>query len=263
MDARVVWQTWRKILRDESLQKVLFERNWDPQSCVDLSLDEKRVISAYSNDVDRAKWFIENYQFRLTNSFINALETGAPLTLRALLNRGLDLKRMSQHFLRSKKWHDYGPRVYSYCEAVLAWLKDNAHEWELPDPLVDLVQLESEVVALYLSINQGKQDRPSNGAYSCTGMARVYVSKYRLSNWLRTKKLVGVLELDLSEEYFLVALPNLTSRHRFLLVPQRCAQLYYSPPKLGDHISESDLTHLNRLVSANALRMVEGEVEVR
>lgn len=262
MDAEVVWQAWRKLLRDESLQKKLFEKNWNPQTCDGLSEEEKEAISAYSNNVERAKWFIENYQFRLVNSFVNALENGAPLTLRALINRRLDLKQLSRQFLRDHQWHDYGPKVYGYCAAVLLWLRENAQEWDLPAPLVDLIKLESEVVALYLSLHQGDQPSMPGAGYSRTGMARYYRSQFQLSNWLRSKKDIGLNAPDFLEEHFFIVLPDLKSRHKFLRVPQRCAQLYQSPPVAGSPLSENDLSHLNHLVSANVLRLEEGASEV-
>ena len=89
MDAEQVWKLWRRLLRDETLQQQLFQAQGATQWLQHFPEDERTILQAYAGQFDRVKWFVENYQFRLVNSFTNALETGAPLTLRALINIGL------------------------------------------------------------------------------------------------------------------------------------------------------------------------------
>lgn len=264
MDAEIAWHTWRKILRDESLQQQLIAQNWQPSEGDTFAPEEQEVIAAYAENIDRAKWFIENYQFRLVNSFINALETGAPLTLRALLNSGIDMPELSRQFLRAHQWHDYGPRVYSYCRDALQWLMQTSEDWALPDPLVDLLGLESQVVSLYLSLQHG-QPRPEidAGCYSQTGMARIYRSQFRLSQWLRDKKSLGLTWPERGEENLLVVMPDLNSRHKFVLLPSRSAELFSSPGLAGEAPNSCDRPHLARLTAANALVFREKPDEVR
>lgn len=264
MDAKIVWHTWRKILRDESLQQQLITQQWQAEACNAFTAEEQEVIAAYAKDIDRAKWFIENYQFRLVNSFINALETGAPLTLRALLNSGMAMPEMSQRFLRAHQWHDYGPRVYSYCRDALQWLMQESENWALTDPLIDLMGLEYQVVSLYLSLEQGQPSAETCiSGYSHTGMARLYRSQFKLSQWLRDKKSLGITRPDKGEENLLVAMPDLDSRHKFLLLPSRSAELFNNPGAAGAAPNASDLPHLARLTAANALVSNEVVDEVR
>ncbi|MDX7986306.1 hypothetical protein FE392_03005 [Xenorhabdus sp. 12] len=263
MDAKIVWHTWRKILRDEVLQRQLFDRQWQAQACDAFTLEEQEVIAAYAEDIDRAKWFIENYQFRLVNSFINALENGAPLTLRALLNSGVEIPQLSREFLQAYQWHDYGPWVYSYCRDILNWLMTTRQTWAWPDPLVDLMGLEYQVVSLYLSLQHGTPIGTSDVGYSQTGMARLYRSRFRLSQWLRDKKTLGLVTPPEGEEQLLITLPDLNSRHKYLLLPVRCAALFNQPPAADMPLDQSDLPHLARLVAANALVLKEESHEVR
>lgn len=254
MDAKIVWDTWRKILRDETLQHQLITKKWQSADIDGFSTVECEVIAAYADNIDRAKWFIENYQFRLVNSFINALETGAPLTLRALLNRGTNIDTLSREFLRDHHWHDYGPRVYTYCRDALEWLM-NSQIW--PGELLDLMGLEYQVVMLYLSLQAPipAHDRPAG--YSYSGMARIYQSQYRLSQWLRDKKSLGITMPQTGEENLLIVLPDLDSRHKYLLVPPRCAALYRHLPDSDEVMSQDDQMHLQRLLAANALHRQE------
>lgn len=263
MDAKIAWHTWRKILRDETLQQQLIDHQWQAQACDTFTPEEQAVIAAYAENIDRAKWFIENYQFRLVNSFINALENGAPLTLRALLNNGVDIARLSREFLRAHHWHDYGPRVYGYCRDILNWLMAAKQSWGWTEAQVDLMGLEYEVVSLYLSLQHGAPTRVGEQRYVPTGMARLYRSRFRLSQWLRDKKTLGLVQPPEGEEQLLVTLPNLTSRHKYLLIPPRCAALFDQPPAAGITPDEEDLAHLTRLVAANALFFQETAHEVR
>lgn len=262
MDAKIAWNTWRRILRDEVLQQQLFEHQWQAQDCDAFTQEEQAVIAVYADNIDRARWFIENYQFRLVNSFINALENGAPLTLRALLNSGIDLPNLSREFLRAHQWHDYGPWVYRYCRDILNWLVSTWPTRDQPEALVDLMGLESEVVSLYLSLQHGAPTVMAQVGYSHTGMARLYRSRFRLSQWLRDKKTLGLVMPPEGEEQLLVTLPALNSRHKYLLLPQRCAALFNQPPTACGCLNESDLPHLSRLVAANALILQEATHEV-
>lgn len=263
MDAKIAWHTWRKILRDEALQQQLVDRQWQPQACDVFTPEEQTVIATYAENIDRAKWFIENYQFRLVNSFINALENGAPLTLRALLNRGVEMPQLSRDFLHAHQWHDYGPRVYTYCRDILNWLRADGENQVWPAPLLDLMGLEYQVVSLYLSLQHGVPDASGPAGYAHTGMARLYRSQFRLSQWLRDKKTLGQVMPPPGEEHLLVTLPDLNSRHKYLLLPPRCAALFNQPPVVGVPLDESDSPFLARLVAANALVLREAMHEVR
>lgn len=258
MDAKLVWHTWRKILRDEMLQQRVFDPAWSGANDTSLSPAEQDVIAAYADSRDRAKWFIENYQFRLVNSFINALETGAPLTLRALLNSGFEMAELSHRFLRQHHWHDYGPRVYQYGSEALDWLIEKQHLLGLSAALVDLIWLEKTTVTLYLSL----QNRPGlvtagRAEYQQSGMARLYRSRYQLTNWLRDKKSLGLQEPAIGEENLLVVLPDYSSRHKYLRIPDRCAALFNAPSLANVQPEHQDELHLARLLACNAL--VSGE----
>lgn len=263
MDAKIVWNTWRKILRNESLQQRLLNENWEFQNSDAYLPEEKDVIAAYAENMNRAKWFIENYQFRLINSFVNALETGAPLTLRALLNCEVMIPELSRQFLRVQQWHDYGPRVYSYCRDVLQWLIQTSENWRLPSPIVDLMKLEYESVSLYLSFQQGSSSLgPQTSGYSHTGMARLYCSQFMLSQWLRDKKHLGLTQPSQGKENMLIVLPDMSSRHKFILLPERCAELFIKPESAGVIPDTNDCHHLERLTKLNALVFWGPENEV-
>lgn len=266
MDAEQVWKLWRRLLRDETLQQKLYEAQGATQWLQHFPDDERAILQAYASQFERVKWFVENYQFRMVNSFINALETGAPLTLRALLNIGLDLPVVSKAFLRQQEWFDYGPKVYGYCDAVLGFLLKHQELNDYPQ-IRDLMGLERECVRLYTGLLEASAIVP--GHYQRIGGARIYQSRYALSHWLRDKTLLGRSCPEGTCQHILVYLPTPEARHKFTLISPRAAHLYRcleQPQSLytlmqmlsstaAAQPSGEDLTLLGKLHQLNAIRM--------
>lgn len=261
MDAEQVWKLWRRLLRDETLQQQLFQAQGATQWLQHFPEDERTILEAYAGQFDRVKWFVENYQFRLVNSFTNALETGAPLTLRALINIGLDLPALSRTFLREQDWFDFGPRVYSYCDAVLGFLLGCQELAEYPE-IRDLIELERECVHLYTGLMDNAA-APVPGCYQRTAQARLHQSRFALSHWLRDKSQLGRGALEQTCEHILVYLPNLEARHKFTLISPHAASLYteLEQPRLLEDLAlqapqnGADLAVLAKLHQLNAIRM--------
>ncbi|MFJ4143708.1 hypothetical protein [Pseudomonas sp. NPDC089734] len=266
MEAEQVWKLWRRLLRDENLQAQLFSASGATQWLEHFNTAERTILSAYAQQFDRVKWFVENYQFRLINSFLNALETGAPLTLRALLHIGLDLNAQSKAFLRYKEWLDYGPRVYTYCDDALGFLAEAAELQDYPE-ILDMMRLERESVRLYLGLVNPREIEPDS-RYQRTPMARVYQTRHALSTWMRQKDQLGLTRLPEKTEHVLIYLPNLQSRHKFTLISPRAAHLYACleqpqfPAGLSQllntegatTLSQEDLALLGKLEQLNAIR---------
>lgn len=266
MDAEKVWKLWRRLLRDEKLQQQLYEVKGPSQWLQHFPDEEQAILHTYACQFERVKWFIENYQFRLVNSFINALETGAPLTLRALLNIGLDLRALSKAFLRQHEWFDYGPRVYGYCDSALGFLLERQELVNYPQ-IRDLIGLERECTRLYTGLLEASTVVP--GHYQRTENARIYHSRYELSQWLRDKSLLGRSSPEEARQFILVYLPTPEARHKFTLISPRAAHLYEClehPQSLvsltqllssatSTPPSNEDMALLDKLHQLNAIRM--------
>ncbi|MBT9569575.1 MAG: hypothetical protein IV106_00365 [Pseudomonas umsongensis] len=265
MDAEQVWRLWRRLLRDEMLQQQLYEAQGAIEWLQNFPDNERAILHTYASQFERVKWFVENYQFRLVNSFINALETGAPLTLRALINIGLDLPTLSKAFLRQQKWFDYGPRVYGYCDAVLDFLLERQELADYPQ-IRDLIGLERECVHLYTGLVKASAVVP--GQYQRTDSARIYQSSYALSQWLRDKSLLGRSSPEGTSQHILVYLPTPETSHKFTLISPRATYLYrcLEQPQslvtltqiLGSTAAQpsgEDIALLGKLHQLNAIRM--------
>jgi hypothetical protein len=229
MDARVVWQVWRRIMRDTDLQAALFSPRDIGQEpdlrSFGFSDAERKAALAYAAEGDRVQWSVVNYRYRLTHSFVNALETGAPLVLRALLGKGLDPVQLGAAFLKEHDWRDYGPYVYTCCSEALQFLSED-QATAAPTGLRALIGFEQTAVEMLL----GLRTRPRTGAnsrlLSQTAAARLYSCNVRLSEWLRDRTQLGKSDLEHGEEHYLLYFQDTVSLPRSALVPQRAAEIY-------------------------------------
>lgn len=221
MNPQIVWNVWRRILREEPLQKELFESEEKSLDLFDLSDEEKVIALDYAGKSDRAIWFVQNYRFRLTNSFLNALEQGSPLVLRALINKGTDMVYLGERFLKLHTWKDYGPFVYTYCLDVLNFLVEDEVSAE-PQGLRSLIKLEMTVINLLkgLIISETHPNIDDSFIYR-TPYALTFFSHHKLSIWLRNKKEIGRNNLPKEVEHYLIYLPDMENSHKFTLMPSR------------------------------------------
>jgi hypothetical protein len=56
MDAELVWKLWRRLLRDETLQKQLYEAQGATQWLQHFPNDERVILHAYASQFERVKW---------------------------------------------------------------------------------------------------------------------------------------------------------------------------------------------------------------
>jgi hypothetical protein len=252
MQAQSVWHVWRRILREESLQQALFNppagklQEDSLSSVYDLQNDELLAACSYAAQADRAKWFILNYRFRLANSFLNALEVGAPLVLRALLNRDIDINQLGCEFLDQHGWKDFGPYVYTYCSEALKFLDNHTVSKELSG-FSDLIGLEATVVTLMRDLEK-LHPYPANeihqGPLRLSPYARRFSSDHRLSPVLRNKNNLGHIDFeklaDDQQEHYLIYLPNPESSHKYALLPQRGIEIVevLAEPCPSDQLSQ-------------------------
>jgi hypothetical protein len=199
--------------------------------------ESAEAAMAYSEKPDSAQWFVLNYRFRLVNSFVNALETGAPLTLRALLNQKFDLKLYAEAFLDEHDWLDYGPKVYQYASDVLEFLhhQKNQHNSPIRADILALIKLEYAGIELMRHLAANPPQWPTLahklGPWTAAKSSKMIVSRapwavlhsspYSLSSWLRDKPSLGLLPLPQLPEHLLVVLPNLHSQLHYIKLPQR------------------------------------------
>ncbi|HEU4729823.1 MAG TPA: hypothetical protein VFT22_18130 [Kofleriaceae bacterium] len=237
LDAAMVWGVWRRILREPALGRSLFEPELAARASeLGLSPPQLAAALAYAATPHRTRWFIENYRFRLVSSFQHALETGAPMTARALTALGHDLRTLGASHLDATGWADHGPYVYTFCAEILEALLGAPLTAELPG-LRDLIRLEAGSVALVRRLGQVPRDRwwtpsPLDGADLAsatlhrTGHAAVVTTEHVLVPWLRDPAQLGRHPLEPGVQHLLIYLTSPSAGYKLAGIPARGAWLY-------------------------------------
>ncbi|RKP50996.1 hypothetical protein D7S89_08050 [Trinickia fusca] len=241
MNAQTVWLTWRRIMCEQPLaEAVLAGRVDDLQQRFSLTDDEYAVAREYAHESSGARWFVENYRFRMRNSFLNALENGAPLTLRALLADGHDVRELGARFLDTVGWRDYGPFVYTYCAEALTFLRHDAQAVRVAG-MSDLMGLEAAAVAMLLRVGALDEATRAQALGSTAASAaqfddasvvwvrspycELYRSSTQLAKWLREKGTLGREPLPAVPGVYVAYYADDVRTHRFGMLPERAAQI--------------------------------------
>jgi hypothetical protein len=266
MRAEMVWHVWRRILREPAIQDCLFTT---PAEAVaqrfGFEAESVPALAAYASQPQRTGWFVTNYRFRLTNSYLHALETGAPLTLRALFGAGFDWKALAKDFLDKDGWRDFGPNVYAYASAVMEDLLANPLTGK-PAGLRDLIRLEHCGIEL-VRANAKPKVPPvaSDGFYRQTGRGAFVTLEHTLTPWLKDKSQLGKGDLVHKPQVILVSMPTPSAAITIAGVPARAITLYealanpMADKTLAEHLgsgeslSAEDMALLTRLQKAGAL----------
>ncbi|WP_162878305.1 hypothetical protein [Trinickia diaoshuihuensis] len=266
MNAQTVWLTWRRIMCEQPLAAaVLAGQVDDMQQRFSLSDDEFAVAREYASEASGARWFVENYRFRMRNSFLNALENGAPLTLRALLADGHDVRELGAAFLDTVGWRDYGPFVYTYCAEALAFLRHHAEAVRVTG-MADLMGLEAAAVAMLRRVGALGEAAHKQAANSASASAapfddaatvwtrspfcELYRSSTQLAKWLREKGMLGREPLPEVPGVYVAYYVDDEHTHRFGMLPERAAQIH-------DALEEpADRAALNERLAARGLAPV-------
>ncbi|MGN6650726.1 hypothetical protein [Trinickia sp.] len=266
LNAQTVWLTWRRIMCEQPLASaVLAGRVDDLQQRFSLTDDEYAVAREYANEASGARWFVENYRFRMRNSFLNALENGAPLTLRALLADGHDVHELGAGFLDTVGWRDYGPFVYTYCAEALAFLRNDAAAVRLPG-MADLMGLEAAAVTMLRrvgALDEAARKQATGSASASAGQfddasivwvrspyCELYRSSTQLAKWLREKGTLGREPLPAVPGVYVAYYVDDERAHRFGMLPERAAQIHDAL------VQPADRAALNARLAARGLAPV-------
>lgn len=271
MDAQVVWRTWRRVLRERPLQDAMFNEGF-ATSVVAAGLDpaERAVVQEYARSEAGTRFFIANYRFRMRSSFVNALETAAPLTHRLLRFHGVELDALGIEFLDSIDWLDHGPYVYTMGGAILAHLRERPRLATIPG-LSALLDLESAGVRVVTGAASGGDAPPvPAGTVRASDRVEVVHTSLDVSGWLREPATLGLSAPGAQPRWFVVQLRSVEEERRIVAVPHRAADMVtvlagpHTRKELGcaltglGHTADPDLdaTLRDRLVRSGVL--VEG-----
>lgn len=248
MDAATVWRVWRRVLREPRLQEAMF--SGDLPDDLGLDADGREVVAQYARTPAGTRFFIANYRYRMTSSFVNALETALPLTHRLLRANGIDVDALAVEFLDSVEWLDFGPYVYTYGGRVLDHVLGRPDLVAIPG-LTDLARLERAGVRVTVeAAERGPDLDPVPGAYRAIGPVTAVRTELDLSGWLRDGSSLGRAELPRKPRTFLVYLRPPELRRRIVAVPPAAAALVADlrTPRPEERVREEERALLASLV---------------
>lgn len=226
MDARTGWHTWRRVMREERLQAAMFGGRLAEQAAeLGLSPSEREVVEHYASSPAGTRFFITNYRFRMTSSFVYALETAAPLTHRLLRANHVDLAAVTREFLDSVGWRDFGPYVFTYGGRILDRLAERPDLASLHG-LPELIAVEQAGVRITI----GAAEDPERTAavpdrYRAVTAAAAVDVGLDLSSWLRDGATLGRTRLPTRPCSYLVHLRAPDLQRRIVSVPPAAARM--------------------------------------
>jgi hypothetical protein len=239
MDAKGTWDLWRRILCEPALAEALFEPDFEARAArFGVSVEDARIARAYASTPQATRFFVTTYRYRLVSSFGHALQSGAPLTYRALRTAGHDMRALGERCLDALGWRDRGPYVYRFCEEILGYLRGTGLAAAVPG-LLETTALEGASVALVQRLATAPAAtwpaRSEREAYAraleryrfeLTGTGVVVRTERSLTTWLRSRAEIGKAPLEDRPESYLVYLPSSEESARIVPVGAAGAALY-------------------------------------
>jgi hypothetical protein len=255
LDARTVWHAWRRVMREDAVQDAMFSGTLAERADeLGLSPAEREVVEAYATTPAGTRFFIESFRFRMASSFLNALETAAPLTHRLMRTHQVDLDALGAEFLESVGWRDFGPYVYTYGREVLHFLLAHPRMSALRG-LPDVVAIELAAVEITIASSETAPDfTPLAGRYRASSVVTSVTTRLDVSGMLRS----GSVEFPDGPKTFLVYLSPPDLRRRVVAVPPAAAEFVLSlrtPRAAGkgdDPALLATLTRLGALIGPGA-----------
>lgn len=243
MNAERVWQFWQRLLADDSLlERVRQVAAGAPVEGL-FEADERAAAEHYARHLAGTELFVTTYRFRMLSAFGHCLQSAASLTYRALVQSGADLSAMASAFQAEQGWKDYGPYVYTACDAALEFVahchRSRWHQTPALAGLLDLIALERAAVALARRLadasdglwsserrDEGRDDRQDEARLVTTGTGQLVETQHALSAWLRDRGSLGVVPLPREPEWYVAYYPTREERVRYLRLDRAGALTY-------------------------------------
>lgn len=121
MDARLVWDMWRRILTDDRLVELVVNPGAGDVPPTELSPEELAILDDYARTPVATGTNIGMYRRGLVRNALAALSF-VPLTRHLLCMTDLDIEEVAEEFTRSTGYRDFGPHFWEAAGAFAAYL---------------------------------------------------------------------------------------------------------------------------------------------
>lgn len=122
MNARLVWDTWRRILTDDELVEWVLNPTDSSLESKGLTAEEIAILSDYASTPKATDTNIGMYRRGLVRNALAALSF-VPLTRQLLYMSGADVDEVAEEFVQSIKYVDNGPNFWRVAGAFVAYLR--------------------------------------------------------------------------------------------------------------------------------------------
>jgi hypothetical protein len=248
-DARLVWNTWRRILTSDALvDAVLHPHEHDP-TALGLEADVSAILADYASTPAATDTTVGAYRRGLVRNALTALKL-VPLTRRLLFTSELDVPAVAADFVRSIDYRDHGPNFWRIAAGFVAYLaKLPAFSRPLQQ---DALALEAAAIALVRRLGEARPALwPESAAlnpiaargsdrYVASRAAVVASSNYDLTPWLEDPLNFAVdAELEPSTRHWLIYVPAAEAAHTYAELSERAARAFtlLSAPKTAAELS--------------------------
>jgi hypothetical protein len=268
-DARLVWDTWRRILTsDELVELVLHSKDRDPAP-PGLAADEMAIFADYASTPIATDTTIGMYRRGLVRNALAALNL-VPLTHRLLYTSELDVSAVAADFVQSIGYRDYGPNLWRIAGGFIA------HLAKLPTfssrLRQDVLALDTAAIALVRRLGESwpalwpetaalnPSSARDSDRYVASHAAVVASSNYDLTPWLEDPlNFVVDAEFEPSTRHWLVYVPAAEAAHTYAELSERAARAFtlLSVPKTAGELSPA----LDGLPVAEVLEVIDSLAE--
>ena len=280
MDARLVWDTWRRILTDDGLVARVSTGGAEGVSPDDLSPEQLAIIRDYASTPAATIQNIGMYRRGLVRNSLGALSL-APLTNRILYTSTLDPEAVAEDFARSVAYRDYGPNFWSHAGDFVAFLADMP-AFAAP-ACQDAIAIDAAMIALQRRLSEQAPriwpdeaeplETGSDGAIAwdatrfVASPAAVLVGSSRdLGDWIENPTGFDAGEpLPVCPQYWLIYVPAPAAAREYARLSDRCARVFRALRRgqtvagLAAKLPDIPLADIRILVSSLAALGVIGE----
>lgn len=272
MDARLVWDTWRRILTDDRLVTRVLNPDWN-ESNPGLSVAETAILNEYASTPAATDVNIGMYRRGLVRNALAALSL-VPLSQQLLYMSGLDVDSVAANYAKADDYFDHGPNFWHIAGRFVAHLASYA-EFATPSHQ-DVLALDASTIALAQRLGNDPDAWPILPASRARREARRFVasraatvvtSSHDLTEWIVNPQTFDPSDtLEPTTHSWLVYFPTADAERGFAEVSERAARAFallsrpYTAAELSSALDGIPIADALKIISSLAALGVVAEV---